>query len=493
MGHSPRQSNHADFLHLLYTNSMPRTALFRMSLLLLLLTALPTMVFVRQLAAGLQTAATPMPPPSPQTVNLMSSGLDKLGRGDAKGAEQQFRQAIDIQPEIPDAHRNLGLALFAQGRGVEALREMKIAEQLNPADAATHFDIARVAWNLANNGPASADASLQAIDYRTMAISEMSKAQSLRPQDQDIHLRLAEFYLETNQPREALKEAQEAVQLDPQNPSSYIALGHANFAAGEDEKAAENYETALKLDAHSGDAYLGLAQMRTYQHRLSEAETAYRQAINASPQLALAYSGLAEVLMDANRSREARPLFEKAVVLDPGDWRAQFLLAKLLGQAGETEKSVTMLREVVRKRPEFLPAREELALGMLRRGDIQGATNLAEKMIGENPSAYEGHEVMALALWKQRDYENSLAECALALSADANSLSMLSLQSIALWQLNRKKDAQAAFRQAGKLEPNIASAEIFCRYLVCDARDIGIVSEFLHKNRWVLAPQEPLP
>jgi hypothetical protein len=65
---------------------------------------------------------------------------------------------------------------------------------------------------------------------------------------------------------------------------------------------------------------------------------------------------------------------------------------------------------------------------------------------------------------------------------------MLALQSISLWQLERKKDAQAAFRQAAKVEPKVGTAQVFCRLVLCDARDIGIVSDFLRRNRWVIAP-----
>ena len=47
---------------------------------------------------------------------------------------------------------------------------------------------------------------------------------------------------------------------------------------------------------------------------------------------------------------------------------------------------------------------------------------------------------------------------------------------------------EAAFREAAKIEPKVGSAEVFCRLILCDARDIGPVSEFLHKIRWVLEP-----
>ena len=94
----------------------------------------------------------------------------------------------------------------------------------------------------------------------------------------------------------------------------------------------------------------------------------------------------------------------------------------------------------------------------------------------------------ALVLWKQRDYDGSLAECAMALNVDQNHSAMLALQSIALWQAGRKKEAQTAYRYVAKIEPKVGNADVFCRLLLCDAHDINIVSDFLHKNRWVLLP-----
>jgi len=65
---------------------------------------------------------------------------------------------------------------------------------------------------------------------------------------------------------------------------------------------------------------------------------------------------------------------------------------------------------------------------------------------------------------------------------------MLALQSLGLWELGDKKAAQQAFRQASKLEPRIGTAEVFCRLILCDARDLGLIGDFLRKNRVVIQP-----
>jgi tetratricopeptide (TPR) repeat protein len=51
---------------------------------------------------------------------------------DWPGAEYHFKRGIELAPDSPDAHQLYGLYLMAMDRRDEALREMKLAEQLDP-------------------------------------------------------------------------------------------------------------------------------------------------------------------------------------------------------------------------------------------------------------------------------------------------------------------------------------------------------------------------
>ncbi len=428
---------------------------------------------------------------SKQAADLILQGFDLLGQHDAAGAEKAFRQAIEVQPEVEPAHRGLGLALREEGRLAEAFRELQTATQLNPSDSDAHYTLGSVAWALSMpaNAPAGNKGRLTSTDYQNLAGAEFSKALALSPKDPMLRINLAVLYLDSDRPHDAVLQAEEAVRIAPGNAMAHVTLGRSYFASGEEEKAASEYEAAAKLDPQDGEAYFALGQMRMFQRRTAQAEEALRHAIQVSPNLGPAYAALAQILMGENKNAEARGLLEKAVTLNSQDWQSQYELAVLLNQAGETARATELLQKVLQVNPDFPGAREQLATGLLRRGDIQGATTLAGKMIAEDPQGPEGHRIMALALWKQRDYDGSLAECAMALNADQNSSSMLALQSIALWQADRKKDAQKAFRDAAKVEPKVGTADVFCRLLLCDAHDINIVSDFLHKNRWLLVPQ----
>ena len=51
---------------------------------------------------------------------------------DWPGAEYHFKRGIELAPDSPDAHQLYGLYLMAMDRRDEALREMRLAEQLDP-------------------------------------------------------------------------------------------------------------------------------------------------------------------------------------------------------------------------------------------------------------------------------------------------------------------------------------------------------------------------
>jgi Tfp pilus assembly protein PilF len=441
-------------------------------------------------SAAWQASASAPTRPSSEASQLISKGFDLLARNDAGGAESTFRSALKVLPELELAHRGLGLALKAEGKLEAALDELQVAARLDPSDADALYALGLVAWALsAQPVPRTSPvAGFSPADYRGLAGEAFRKALALRPQDVSMRLTITDLYLDAGHDQEALGSAEEAASLAPQNAAAHVLLGHAYFAAGQEDKAAAEFQGALKLDSTDGDAYTALGQLRLFQHKLKEAEEAFRRAIEVSPMLAPAYAGLARILLQHDRAGEARSLLEKAVDLDPQDWQSQFALASVLSQAGEEEAATQRLEQVLRLRPTFLPAREQLAFGLLRKGDLNGASKRAEEMIVQSPQASEGHRVLALVFWKKRDYEGSLTEGAMALAGDPNSASMLALQAIALWQLNRKKEAQSAFRQAAKVEAKIGTAEVFCRLLMCEARDIGVVSDFLRKNRWVIAP-----
>ena len=436
-----------------------------------------------------QTAAPASPQLLPGVAEAVNKGFDLLARQDPAGAEAAFRHAIDLQPEVEMAHRGLGMALRARGQNEAAVRELEVATRLDPSDADAHYELASTAWALSRQLAGSQRApGSPAQDYRALAAGEYKKLAALRPQDAALRQILAELDLEAGRKEEALAEMQEVARAAPDDAATHVALGRVYFAEAEEDKAAAEYQRALQLNPKEGQAYLALGQMRFFERRYAQAAENFQHAIEVSPNLGPAYASMAQIYMQQGHSAEARKMLEKVVALDPEDWQSQYQLAVLMNSAGEVGAATELLEKVTQLHPDYLPAQEQLAMGLVRRGDLRRATAKAEALIAEQPQAAEGHRLRALVLRKQHDLEGALAEAAMALGTEPDSASMLALESISLWELKRKKDALVAFRAAAKLEPKVATAEVFCRLLVCDASDISGVSDFLRRNRWVLAP-----
>jgi tetratricopeptide (TPR) repeat protein len=431
--------------------------------------------------------------PMGQVAVLVAQGFKLLDQRDAAGAEAAFREAIEIQPELADAHRGLGMALWARGQGSAALRELNVAARLAPNDAVSHFALGKLAWTLSRQPELAADAGrrLSSADYQATALAEVSRAVALRPDDAEAHLALTEIYLETGNKSSALEEARKAAELahtPPLRIQARLALGHAYFAVGEENNAELAFMAALHADPMLADAHLGLGQVRLAQRRLPEAEQELRRAMGLAPDSAAPYALLAELLVKTGRPGQARGLLEKAAALDPGDVESRYRLAVVLSDVGEARRAEELLGYIVNLRPDFFAAREQLGLSLLRRGDRDGAAQQANAILVRRPRAAEGHRLMALLLWKQRDVEGTLAECAQALADDPDSAAMAALQAVGLWKLDRKKEAQTALVQAAKAQPEIASGEVFCRLILCDSQDVATVGEFLRKNRWAVMP-----
>jgi Flp pilus assembly protein TadD len=97
---------------------------------------------------------------------LVNQGNTLLGEERVEEAIAAYREAIVVQPQLAEAHHNLGIALRKSGRLVEALAEFRAAAALAPELPDPHFNVGVTALRLG-------DAEL--------AVTELRRAVELRP------------------------------------------------------------------------------------------------------------------------------------------------------------------------------------------------------------------------------------------------------------------------------------------------------------------------
>jgi tetratricopeptide (TPR) repeat protein len=230
----------------------------------------------------------------------LAEGLDALARPDSDAAERAFRRALQIDPQLPGAHTQLG-RLALQRRDYEAaILHFSAAAQGQPgsAEAITDLGIARLD---SGDWAAAVDAFQQA------ARMEPNSAAALRG--------LGEAYRRAQRWDEAAATLERARQLQPEDARTLYLLGLALAQRG---RAPDDPRRALLL----------LAEAR-------------RRGIAGSPvryAMGLAY-------LSQGRLPEATAALEATVRQEPGDDQALFRLGEAYRRAGHMDAAQKTLQE----------------------------------------------------------------------------------------------------------------------------------------------------
>ena len=136
---------------------------------------------------------------------------------DLPGAEQEFRRALELNPQHPTAHFWYGLYHIARRRDEPALAEFRRAQEVAPLSVNVS---SYVGWGLL-------------FARRTdQAIEQFRKTLDIDPNFPNAHLFLGMSYEQQGKHAEALEEIQKARDLSGGNLLMIGALGHAYGSAG---------------------------------------------------------------------------------------------------------------------------------------------------------------------------------------------------------------------------------------------------------------------
>jgi TolB-like protein/tetratricopeptide (TPR) repeat protein len=157
---------------------------------------------------------------------------------DWKGAEEKFREAIDINPSYAPAHHFYADYLKAMGRFEEALAEIERAQELDPLSLAINTGVGHV---------------LYLSRQYDRAIQQYRKAVDLDPGFMATHLWFGRPYLEKGMYDEAISELETAVRLSGESTLALAMLGHGLASAGRKEEASK---ILAKLEERSRSQYV---------------------------------------------------------------------------------------------------------------------------------------------------------------------------------------------------------------------------------------------
>jgi TolB-like protein/DNA-binding winged helix-turn-helix (wHTH) protein len=194
-------------------------------------------------------------------------------------AEQEFKRAIDLNPNYSIAHHWYAYDLAAMGRMDEAVAEVKLARQTDPLSAIINTDVAEILYFARRY-----DEALQQV----RATLEMD------PNFAHAHRMLGRIYAEKRMFPEAIAEGQRAVALSGDDTWMLLDLTSTHALAGKKTEMQDRLRRAAKVspggvlpdDAGTAEIYVTLGQG---DRALSVLESAYRRRegglilLNADP------------------------------------------------------------------------------------------------------------------------------------------------------------------------------------------------------------------
>jgi uncharacterized protein (TIGR02466 family) len=274
-------------------------------------------------------------------------GVALLRQGKAAEAAMALERATRLAPTDPTLKLNLGAALKASGRLVDAAEAFRAAAALRPSAAAQ--------FNLGN------------------ALRELGRSE------------------------EAVIAYQAAVALESGHAGAWFNLAGLLAREGRTEAAAEAFARAADLDPASSQARLGQASALRELGRLDEAIAAYRQA----PRSAASLAGLAVGFGDAGDLTGAAAAYREGLALDRRQPAAWSNLGWTLAELGRLDEAEAALEEALKQEPGFANAHYHMGLLRQRQGDLPGAVAAYERAVAANPRHVRALSALGLALEAQ--------------------------------------------------------------------------------------------
>ena len=142
-------------------------------------------------------------------------GIIRQKRNDVSGANESFRMAIKVDSECIQAYINLGILYY--GEDDEYLgKSIEYFEKAVSLDSENAFVLYNYSLALIKKG-----------DYNN-AVTHLTKATELSPDDPDIHYALGLAYAERKMKSLAVKSFEAALAIDPGYRNAQIALDYVN-------------------------------------------------------------------------------------------------------------------------------------------------------------------------------------------------------------------------------------------------------------------------
>jgi tetratricopeptide (TPR) repeat protein len=325
---------------------------------------------------------TPMrrlPPANPQAVNQFQAGARLLGKGPAQHdkAMARFRKAVEIDPNLWEAHYDLGYLHEYDGDLALAAKSYRAALKIQPGYRPT---VVRLGAVLSRAGDPEAaqgvyedylEANPDAIEVRvglvgilrarrewSDALAEARKVLVRDGRNIQALNHVGMIYFEQERWEIAELVFKKALDLAPGDASILVNLGLVALARGDNQAAFAYFARATEADPQNPAARMNKASVLLECGNFAEAEGDIRSVIQSNAQDTGAWNALGVALRGQSRHGEAKAAWERVLEIRPNHAGALFNLGRLhVDFLQEPREGATYLRRYLEVAPSGAPDR----------------------------------------------------------------------------------------------------------------------------------------
>jgi tetratricopeptide (TPR) repeat protein len=265
-------------------------------------------------------------PPASRLESLVAEAQQAQAAHDYAAAEKAYKQALRIEPSMPELWANLGLMQQEAGDITSAIPSFQQANHLNPSLYVPNLFLGN---DYVHIGKAPE------------AISFLTKAEKTNKTDPQVPLALGRAYYAMGKFSVAAQEFERAVALDPKLGAAWFALGIARL--NQVETDAHKMSAESKTSPFAGALY---AESLEKQARFNEAATLYRSLLDSHPQPPCLHSSLGIALLRHHDPEGAAAEFANEREAHPECGLAVLGQARIAIDRGDNEQAVKLLQEL---------------------------------------------------------------------------------------------------------------------------------------------------
>jgi len=296
----------------------------------------------------------------------------------------------------------------------------------------------------------------KALGSSRKAAKYLKKVLTIKPEELDVMIMLAEIYSKQRNYSSAEKTYKKIIGLKPSLDNAYMGLGLVYIKMRKWSDAVTALEKAVQLNFDHKGAYLLIGQaykeQKSYE-KAAENFTKYLELNSNNPQDA--YLQLGQCYLELEQHDKAIPALEEALKLDSQSININYRLAQCYQKDGQYEKAEGIYSNLAQISPEDAKIYFNNVIRMYDEAKMPDkAVNAAKRLIDLDPNNHESYYNMGAMLVKQEKYAESIESFEKAIELKPDFVYAYANMGYSYSQMKKYSNAVDAFKKLVAVAPD---------------------------------------